>query len=144
MKQIPLTQGKFAIVDDEDFDYLNQWKWYFCNGYAMRNRLKVGGKARGLIRMHRLINKTPEGLFTDHINRDKLDDRRVNLRTVNKSVNEHNTGARRNSKSGIKGVIWENKNNKWRAEIMINRVKTFIGYFNTAEEAVMERRKYEI
>ena len=140
MKRIKLTKNKFAIIDDEDFEELSKYKWYFCNGYAMRNK----PDRTGLIRMHRVINKTPDGLFTDHINRNKLDNRRMNLRTVNKSLNEHNTSVRKNSRSGVKGVIWETRRQKWRSEIMINRVKIFVGYFNDVNEAVKARRLYEI
>lgn len=140
MKKIKLTQNKVTLVDNEDFEWLNQWKWYFCNGYAMRNK----ADRSGLIRMHRLINKTPEGLFTDHINRNKLDNRRNNLRTVNKSLNGHNTGARVNSKSGVKGVMWDKRRNKWRAEIMVNRIRKFIGYFDDLNKASMARRQYEL
>jgi hypothetical protein len=75
MKKIPLTQGKFAIVDDEDFEYLNRWKWYFAPvGYATRG----DGHGRGnrtVVYMHRVVNKTTGGLVTDHINRNKLDNR---------------------------------------------------------------------
>src|SRR3990167_8957651 len=95
MKTINISTNKYpntyTFVDDKDFQWLNQWKWYYCNGYAMRNR----EKSRGLVRMHRMINNTPLNLFTDHINRDKLDNIRENLRTVVKSLNEHNTGSRK-------------------------------------------------
>lgn len=140
MKTIKLTQGKYVLVDDSDFEWLSQWKWYFCNGYAMRNKLD----RTGLIRMHRLINNTPKGLFTDHINRNKLDNQRHNLRTVNKSLNEHNTEVRKNSKSGVKGIFWEKRRKKWRSEIMINHKSIFVGYFNNLSKAILARRQYEI
>lgn len=73
ISEIPLTNGKVAIVDAEDFDYLNQWKWCCNHGYAIRNGKRVNGKRIMMIRMHRLINQTPKGLDTDHINRNKLD-----------------------------------------------------------------------
>jgi hypothetical protein len=142
MKKIPLSQNKFALVDDEDFDFLNQWKWYFCNGYAMRNKPKVNGKSVGLIRMHRVINNTAKGLFTDHINRNKLDNRKSNLRSVNKSLNEHNTGVRKNNKYGFKNIIWENRRGMWRVEIMINRKKFFLGYFNNLRKAISTRDSF--
>ena len=71
MKKIPLTQKQFALVDDENFKWLNQWKWYFSNGYAMRGFRKNGKIIRLL--MHREILKTPKGKDTDHINSNKLD-----------------------------------------------------------------------
>ncbi len=131
MKKIQLSQNKFCLVDDEDFDMLNKHKWYFCNGYAMRNK----ASHCGLIRMHRVINNTPDGFFTDHINRNKLDNRKCNLRTVTKSQNEHNTPERKNNKYGIKGVYLDKRRNKWKAEIMINNKKLFLGYYIFPEMA---------
>ncbi len=65
MKYIKLTQGKKVMVDDSDFEWLNQWKWQLSdNGYAIR-------RYKTTFRMHRLINNTPSGLFTDHINGNK-------------------------------------------------------------------------
>src|ERR1035437_132783 len=83
-RTIPLTgykgKGKFAIVDNEDYEFLNQFNWYMTdNGYAVYRHLANGTKRT--VRMHRLINKTPKGLVTDHINQDKLDNRKSNLRT---------------------------------------------------------------
>lgn len=144
MKKIKLTQGYEAIVDDEDFEYLNQFKWYYCNGYAMRNKLlSIEGETQGLVRMHRIINNTPEGLFTDHINRNKLDNRRSNLRTVTKSLNEHNKGIRTRNRSGVNGVCWNKSRNKWQVEIMVNRKHLFLGYYSTLEEASKARSKGE-
>src|SRR3990167_10859282 len=80
MKRIKLTQGKFAIVDNEDFEWLNQWKWHYNNsdGYAYRTKVfrRINGKQpKEHISIHRLINKTPKGMETDHINHNRLDNR---------------------------------------------------------------------
>jgi hypothetical protein len=85
-KMIPLTQGKFALVDDEDFEWLNQYKWRLRNGYAGRDSSILLGPRRNIL-MHREVAGTPEGLFTDHANGNKLDNRRCNLRICNKSQN---------------------------------------------------------
>jgi hypothetical protein len=138
MKVIKLNQGKFAIVDDFNFDWLNQWKWYVnTSGYATR---KEGKKT---IRMHRLIHKTPSGFFTDHINREKLDNRRANLRTVTKSQNGFNRKAPSNNKSGIKGVYWDKFTNKWRAEIKVFYKKISLGRFANIKDALLARKKAE-
>ena len=81
-KEIPLTQGKVAFVDVEDYDYLNQWKWHVLNYkytcYTARSFRKNG--KRNLLRMHKEIMKPFKDMQIDHINRDGIDNRRNNLR----------------------------------------------------------------
>ncbi len=89
MKKITLPQGIFAIVDDGDFEWLNQWRWSLASGYARRCTRKTEGHRRWVL-MHRVINKTPHGMETDHINGDRLDNQKSNLRTVDKSKNGMN------------------------------------------------------
>jgi len=98
MRTIKLTQGKFAIVDDCDFEWLNQWKWHYSAGYVVS---KMGGKN---IYLHRFILQTPPKMDTDHINHNKLDNRRKNLRVATRSQNKQNTLISRANKSGFKGV----------------------------------------
>src|SRR3990167_9413025 len=144
MKKIPLTQGKYAIVDDEDFDWLNQWKWCFETlGYAMRGKYlgKINGKYKNVgIKMHRLINKTPDSLDTDHINGDRLDNRKINLRTALPIQNQANAKVRKDSKSGIKGVRWMVRNKKWQARVGGGKNR-YLGLFETLEEAALAYKK---
>ena len=138
MKEIKLTNSGFTLVDDENFDYLNQWKWQKSdNGYAYRC-----DKGKGVY-IHRLINKTLFGLSTDHINRNKLDNRKENLRTCIGQLNFFNRGLNKNNTSGYKGICWEKKRKKWFAQIMINRKHHFLGYFNNIKEAVLVRNQVE-
>ena len=107
MKKIKLTKGKYALVDDADFSRLNQWKWcYNENGYATRGTHKrINGERISInYSMHRLINKTPDNLFTDHINRNKLDNRKSNLRTITHQQNCFNLSPGKRNKSGCRGV----------------------------------------
>jgi hypothetical protein len=147
VKKIKLTKGKFALVDNEDFEYLNQWKWHLSEGgYAKRSqhiRLGINKYKSKIIRMHRLINNTPEGMFTDHINRNKLDNRRSNLRTVNKSQNAFNSDVRTNNKSGYKGVHFDTWSNQWRAEIKINYHKITLGRYSRMKDAIIARKTAE-
>lgn len=147
MKKIKLTQNKFALVDDEDFEYLNQWKWHLSDGgYARRTQhihLGVRKYSSERIFMHRVINKTPNGSLTDHINRDKLDNRRANLRTGNKSLNSINRDKQSNNKSGHKGVHWDAWSGKWRAELKINYKKVSLGRYLNKEDAIMARKEGE-
>ena len=75
-KLIYLTQEKFTIVDETDYDWLTQWKWCFgSNGYAIRSEYKYLSPERKILRMHRIILNAPATMFVDHINRNKLDNR---------------------------------------------------------------------
>lgn len=148
MKKIALTKGKFAIVDDEDFEWLNQWKWYSSdNGYATRRvYIKNSGRKNQkcyTIKMHRLINNTPNNLFTDHINQDKLDNRRHNLRTVDKSLNGINREKQQNNTSGYKGISWHKKANKWMVEICVKGKKNYLGLYSSIKDAITARKKGE-
>lgn len=132
-KQIPLTRGKFALVDDADFDWLNQWKWHLSSaGYAQRKAAKPGG-GREHIYMHRLITGAGEGAFIDHVNRDTLDNRRANLRLATPEQNAHNIAPIRGKRSVFKGVL-VNKN-RWCAKIKVNGKTIYLGSYLTQREA---------
>lgn len=148
MKKIELSKGKFALVDDADFEWLNQWKWHYgTNEYAV-NMAYVRGSGRKNQKtkctlMHRLINETPEGFITDHINRNKLDNRRSNLRTGNKSLNSINRPLQSNNTSGHKGVTWFKRLGLWQVYINKDSKRKNLGYFSTIEDAVKARQKAE-
>ena len=140
MKTIPITKNKYVIVDDEDFEYLNQWKWHLSDsGYAVRGINKNNKK----FRMHREINKTPEGLDTDHINGNKLDNRKSNLRTVTRSQNKMNVGKPKTNSSGIKGVSWHKACEKWRADIKVNQKQISLGCYSLLQKAILVRNLAE-
>lgn len=135
MKEIQLTQGKVTQVDDEDYEYLNQWKWlaHYAHGhnYADRgqwNKVKANMDA---IKMHRVIMETPPYLDVDHIDGDGLNNQRSNLRNCTRSVNMQNQKAR--SPSGYKGVYYDK--GYIRSMIAKNGKLIHLGYFKTEEEA---------
>jgi len=137
MARIKLTQGKYALVDDADFEFLSKYKWYISNhGYAMTTTTPH-------LYMHRLINKTPKGLLTDHINRKTLDNRKSNLRTADKRINSINRNLQSNNTSGYKGVSWDKQHKKWESYIWKNQVKISLGYFDSFKKAVLVRRQAE-
>jgi hypothetical protein len=141
MQYVKLTKGEFAIVDNEDFDNINQYKWYFCKGYAVRD---IGGrKNRKTIYMHRLINGTPEKMETDHINRNKLDNRKCNLRSVDKMLNSINRGKNKNNKSGFKNIYFEKCSGKWRLELTVKNKNYRLGRFLNIKDAVNAQQRYE-
>ncbi len=134
MKKIKLTRGKFAKVDDANFEWLNQWRWQYNKGYAVRNSSVRDGK-RYTIFMHRLVICTPDGMETDHIDRDGLNNQRKNLRICVTMQNRRNSGLQINNASGYKGVSWDRGAKKWRAYIMINRRRMHLGLFKSAKIA---------
>lgn len=139
MKEIVATQKGteyHVLVDDEDYDELNKYKWHISLGYACRAkylRTKDGKSMKKNVKMHRVITNAPDHLEVDHINGDRLDNRKENLRLCTRSENCFNRGVQRNNKLGIKGV--DKYKELYRASIKINRKKKHIGYFKTIEEA---------
>jgi len=134
MKIIELTKGAVAIVDDEDFEELNQYNWYLhSEGYAIRETQCNYKKTR--IRMHRQILNTPEGMDTDHINGNRLDNRRENLRVCTRSQNLMNKAVRVNSETGYKGVHLHKPTGRYNAYIDVGKKRRSLGYYKTAIEA---------
>jgi hypothetical protein len=140
-KRIELTKGKFAIVDDEDFDFLSQWKWWIdSQGYAVRD--EGGRKNKRRILMHRFLNNTPDGYHTDHLNRKKLDNRRSNLMTRTCSQNILNSKLSKRNTSGFKGVEWYK--NRWVARIKIGYKNIYLGRFKNIADAIKARQEAEL
>lgn len=142
MKQIPLIHNKFALVDDEDFDLISKYRWVILkSGYAI-NSTYIRGSGRKnqkqlQIFMHKLIMNQQKGIIVDHINGNKLDNRKENLRIATKTQNNYNKTKTPNSSSIYKGVYWDKKYKFWASEITVNYKKYFIGYFNNELHAGM-------
>lgn len=137
-KQIQLSEGKIALVDDEDFERINAHKWHankYRNGRFYAVRHGVMGLFRKTLLMHREILGFPSGMETDHINGDPLDNRKSNLRICTTAENQRNRGKQTNNASGFKGVIWSDTQKEWVAHIKVDRKKIYLGHFQTAEDA---------
>lgn len=141
MKQIPLTQGQIALVDDADYDWLKQHKWYaqkqrIGNFYACRWAPRVKGK-RYAIYMHREILGLELGdrRHSDHINHHTGDNRRCNLRICTCSQNHMNQKRQQNTSSKFKGVYWNKISRKWQAYINIDKKPRYLGSFLREEDA---------
>jgi len=138
-KQIQLTQGKYAIVDNEDYEYLSQWKWCYHQGYAVRtinNGRKAGKQITQSIRMHRVITNAPCEMLVDHVNCDKLDNRKQNLRVCDHKGNSRNRISPNQMKPDrYKGAYFVKKTKKWVAKIKLDGKKIHLGYFFTEIEA---------
>ena len=134
MKEIPLTRGKVALVDDEDFERVSAYKWcYMTAGYAAR------GRDWGMVYLHRFILNAPKGKHVDHVNGDKLDNRRSNLRTCTHLQNRQNSKHYASNTSGHKGVAFDKTTGNWKAYINIDGKTVHLGRFPTAESAAEYR-----
>ena len=136
-KRIPLTQGKFAIVDDADYESLSQYKWHATKPrhiwYAVRTIWQNGKRCH--IYMHRVILNPSPGLQSDHINGDGLDNRRVNLRPCTRSQNLMNARKWAKCSSKWKGVYWQKQAQKWAAQIKAKGKVRHLGLFDSENEA---------
>jgi hypothetical protein len=140
MKLIPLTQSKFAIVDDEDFEELSKFKWCakknHYGGYcAIRNCYSRINKKQHPIYMHRQIMSCPRGKDIDHKNHNPLNNQRDNLRICTNRENIRNSRRRKDNTSGFKGVCWLKNRKKWMAYIQFDCKFHNLGYFNSKIEA---------
>lgn len=145
VRRIPLTQGQYALVDDEDYGWLIRWKWTVAKGRAVRSERVsetpgITRHNRKKIQMHRVILGARPGEQVDHINRDKLDNRRENLRIATGSQNQHNKAAillrkGKETSSVYKGVSWNRKKRKWWVGIAVNGKTIHVGRFNDEVEA---------
>lgn len=140
-KLIPLTQGQYAIVSDDDYEELNKFKWFahwnkgtksfYAERRLPKNELGISVHES----MHRYIMDSPNGMHVDHTDRNTLDNRRCNLRICTISQNNMNRKKSSNNSSGYKGVYWNKIASKWRSHITINKKSIHLGYFHNKEEA---------
>lgn len=145
MKEIKLSQNKIAIVDNDNYERLNRFKWYAnydgYNWYA-RRKINIDGKQK-TIYMHREVMNVPKGVFIDHINGDSLDNRRENLRFCTNQQNQCNRDAQKNNKLGIKGIRLHEARKKFEARIKVNGKSIYLGYYTNLDDADSVYRKAE-
>ncbi|WP_223996484.1 HNH endonuclease [Burkholderia gladioli] len=134
MRRIQLTKGASAIIDDDCVALLSRFSWRLNSyGYAITNIAREDG-SRTAIAMHRMIVGRDIGdLQVDHINGDRLDNRRANLRLCSFTENTRNRGMHKNNKSGFKGIYA--KRSRWVAAIKLNYRRIYLGAYPTPEEA---------
>lgn len=137
-RAIPLTQNKFTIVDEADYEYLMQWGWRAQRDgrtwYAMRHVRLPDGKETCAI-MHRVLLDAPDGAKVDHKDGDGLNNTRDNLRLATNQENGCNRQTNSNSVSGYKGVTWNKRRNKWQANIKVNGKRIYLALVADAEVA---------
>ena len=140
MREIQLTQGQVALVDDEDFEWLSQFKWFAVASkakrtfYAARQLQRVNGKQYIIYMHHEIIGKPPKGFEVDHESGRGIDNQRENLRFVTRRQNCQN---RKNVKSSSEypGVSWYKRDKKWQVHIVIDGVNKYLGRFTDELEA---------
>lgn len=130
--KIPLSGGKFALIDDNAPEEITLHKWQFDGRYAMRFEKTAEGKFKKIF-LHRAIANPDKGFQVDHINHNKLDCRRENLRICTHSENMQNRKPKKSKR--FKGVQYYPKNNKFGARITANGKTKFLGLFSKAEDA---------
>lgn len=126
-KEIPLTRGRVALVDETDYAWLSAWKWQATSDLYARRSFRLGGRVRQVM-MHRAIMRALNGQKVDHVNGDTLDNRRANLRLATVSQNRQNSRPSTGKTSRYKGVSLNRDRCTWKASVSL-------GSFATEEEA---------
>lgn len=135
-RTIPLSRGLEAIVDAADYEALSAFKWYaLSTGDGFYAAKGSGSRPGGVVLMHRLLCAAPSGRQVDHINGQRLDNRRANLRLCTQAQNRCNAGIRANNRSGFKGVSRHSKNAVWVAHVQSGGVTHYLGSFGDKAEA---------
>lgn len=141
MKILKAKDGTEIIVDDQDYNLFKFMPWNInANGYArtyVSIRCKNGKYSSYCVVLHKLLFKSDNKMVVDHINHNKLDNRRSNLRLVSRAINALNTKANLNDGVGVKKRF-----KKWNVHLTINDRFTHLGSFNSQEEAIAYRKQY--
>lgn len=141
MREIKLTRGQVALVDDDDFERINKHKWCACKSTSNRGfyarRLTYGGKRQSIQMHHEVFGSVPDGLVVDHIDRDSLNNQKSNLRLA--SIKENSSNRTAYGASKYLGVCRSFRNGKvsWRAFINISDRQVYLGSFKTEVEAAI-------
>ena len=146
-KEIKLTQGQYAIVDADDYEGLNQWKWYAHkkkteHTFYVDRFASIGRNKREMVSMHRLIMslQNGDGKQVDHIDGNGLNNQRSNLRLCTRSQNNMNCRARKGT-SKYKGVSWVKRDKRWLAKITHSGKLIYIGQFMCEDDAAFAYNK---
>jgi hypothetical protein len=132
---IPVGQGKYAIVDIDDYERLAKYKWHLCDNGCSSYAFRWSGGTRKRVWMHREVVDIPEGLVCDHINHNSLDNRKANVRPATVSQNTCNARKRTKTSSPYRGVNRDARSNRCRARIELNGRQIHLGTFDDQEQA---------
>lgn len=131
------------IFDKDDYDLIKDISWNIQRGYV------VGRKNNKSLRLHRYILESRYGdlkfeEYIDHLNKDKLDNRKINLKICSSSENKQNANIYKNNTSGTTGVNWDEKRGKWRSRICLNYQQIDLGFFDDINDAIKARVEAEV
>lgn len=138
MKEIELSKGYVALIDDEDFELVNQYSWHASfshNKVYASTRMSMMNGRRNILFMHRLIMNAPSHLEVDHKDGDSLNNTRSNLRLATHAQNQMNIRKKKGMTSQFKGVHKLQDLNKWCARIKFNQISISLGRFTSEIEA---------
>ena len=133
-RQIPLTRGMTALVDDQDYAVLSDYEWHALKCGSKLYAASTTPNKQKLL-MHRIILGATDGQVIDHLNGNGLDNRRGNIRIASISINNHNRTKKFSNKSGFRGVSKDIWYDGWRAYIRENKKTKYLGYFHNPEDA---------
>lgn len=147
MRKIKLTKDQFAIVDDDDYEKLNKFKWYAdvrpaINNYYARRDIVIDGKIKRYY-MHRVIMNCPDNMVIDHIDHNPLNNQKNNLRIVTQQQNTINKRIQSNNSSGYAGLSFRKDTKKWKTRITFNGKEIALGCFILKCQAVKARKEAE-
>ena len=147
MKKIKLTQGEYALVDDEDYDKFSKIKWYVFRAcptlnYAMCSKKQQNGKFRNFNMSREVMMNVPKGMVVDHIDGNGLNNQKKNLRIATTSQNGMNRKDNCNNTSGHRGVCYNKKNKKWQAQTMSMGKPVYLGMYDDILEAAKAYKEY--
>lgn len=133
MREIPLSQGLVALIDDEDYERVSAYKWGTLKAPNTFYAIRID--TRKMIYLHRFIMDASRGVEVDHENGNGLDCRRSNMRLATHGQNQHNQRLAVHNASGYKGVSWDKVNRKWCAKIQVDGRTINLGRFVNIEDA---------
>jgi hypothetical protein len=141
MREVKLLHGEIALIDDEDYERVSQYRWYAHNKktdhtlYA-RSSMKIDGVFKTAL-MHRFIMNLQDGERVDHRNRNGLDNQKSNLRRCTNQQNSHNSKFHKteHNTSRYKGICFLRNRNAWSARIVVNYKSIYIGYYKDETDA---------
>ena len=136
---VPLTKGRFALIDEEDVDRVSQYNWYVGKG---KHTHYAHHKSKESFLLHRFVTNAPDDVQVDHINSNGLDNRKTNLRFCNNGQNSAASRKRQGTRSKYRGVVFDSTAScKWKARVYDNGKQIVLGRFSSEEEAALAYNK---